>query len=287
VWATGAILSSLGCAWAGAAAAGTEAEALRGAVFAHGAPDARTAPALADDGEPRFTVTTYLPGGRTEVRRLTAREVAALGATLPKNARPAPPPAEIAAAPAPRAPRPRTTAAAASPVAAPVRLAALPGVEPTHASGAAPLALAARWTAPDAAPDGDGDEAASAVSAPAASAPSAPAARRRVGKAVLGVRDGKGYREQGRFYVYAAGKGAGVGLNVVDKGQGAGWGGDGLSYDRGGFAGQRSAGIGWRKGDVSTSLGWVHEKVRVNLFGAPSEKDDRVALTLSWRPSVK
>ena len=201
----------------------------------------------------RFTVTRISADGTRETRAIDADELKSLG-------RPPPPPP-----PPPRKPVGERA--------------------PAHVVAATPtLAKAPNWVV-------QGDTVAAATDAPRTrSAPIATLASQAGGKkkldpqALVGVRDGRSYGEKGRFYLYAGMKDKGVGLNVVDHGEA--WGGDGVSYDQGGFTGQRSAGLGWRKGDVSTSLGWVHDKNRINgLYGAPAEKDDRVAVTLSWRPS--
>ena len=255
----------------------------------------------------RFTITRTLPDGRTEVRSVTLDELKAMtgpaapAATAARSASPdsvvfalpapvpdpvpasavaavlEPKPAE-AAEPAVRAPpSPRSPSAAAIRAAAAAR---------SGSTVHAPLALSGGWTLAAVRSDGDDDRASLSGDRFGGGA----AKPRKGEKSALAVRDGRSFGQQGRFYLYAGTKNRGVGLNLTDHNgaESGGWGSDGVSYDKGGFSGQRSAGVGWRQGDVSTSLGWVHEKNNIkNMWGAPAEKDDRVALTFSWRPSAK
>ena len=256
---------------------------------------ARSAPAAAP---PRFTVTRVAADGTRSTAAIDAGELQALG--RPRATVAAPPPRPAVRAQAEPTPQ-RAAAVATAPVLqastvavgapAPARVTAgtatrraeaklLPPETVALQAAARRLTVEPTWTSL-----ARRSLAAGAEPGLAASANSGDDKKKAEGKAAFGVRDGRRYGETGRFYMYAAMKNRGVGMNVVDRGES--WSGDGLSYDRGGFAGQRSAGVGWRKGDVSTSLGWVHEKNRINgLFGAPAEKDDRLSLTFSWRPKV-
>ena len=99
----------------------------------------------------------------------------------------------------------------------------------------------------------------------------------------LGLSDGdKRFGNRQRWYLFAAASGKAVGLNLVNSGEGLRR--SGLTYDQGGFVGQAQAGIGWRKGPMQASFGYVHEKLKSHLFGVKSDSDDRVALTFSFRP---
>ena len=281
---------------------------------------AAAAGASAPSAPGRFTITRTLPDGRTEIRSVTLDELKAMSRPAPPAAaRPMagdtvvfalPPPIPDAVAPAPRP----VVAVAAAPVAAPApaapSLVAFDEVTARRAATQAPSAAAIRvatanrtaalrtpmiltggWTLATRDQVANTDEEDEDSAAPARLGASLPAGKPRKGaKAPLGVRDGRSFGDQGRFYLYAGVKNRGLGLNLTDHNgsESGGWGSDGVSYDKGGFSGQRSAGVGWRQGDVATSLGWVHEKNNIKgMYGAPAEKDDRVSLTFNWRPSVK
>ena len=261
-----------GVAHAGA----SSGDALRAAVFQGGgaASPALAAATPAAPAEPLVKVIIRSADGREETRMLTRAQLDVMTGRAPApSATPAPPAA---------VPAPPTRSLAAEVMAA-------------RAEAPRRLAVGGRWVALsrtelDAATRVDDDDNTVSPVVVQGVAPAPTTARRKVGRTVLGVRDGRTYRDKGRFYLYAAGKGGGLGLNLVDHGEAGGWGGDGMSYDRGGFAGQRSAGVGWRQGDLSTSLGWVHAKTNLigtGIFRAPAEKDDRVAFLMSWRPSPR
>lgn len=216
--------------------------------------------AQASPAAARFTVTRVSADGARETRAIDVAELQTLGRLPP------PPVAPVAE---------RRPVHARSSPAPPLAATTLPGRKPWPVQSRQAVAAA-----------DDGSDAADAVSPLLVQTRGARQKTKVDARALVGVRDGRGYGGKGRLYVYAGMKNRGVGLNVVDHGDR--WGGDGVSYDQGGFAGQRSAGVGWRQGEVSTSLGWVHDKTRINgLYGAPAERDDRVALTLSWRPAPR
>lgn len=101
----------------------------------------------------------------------------------------------------------------------------------------------------------------------------------------MGVRDGAFLGDQGRWYLFAAASGRAVGLNML-RGE-TGW-------DRGGWTtdpastliGDAQVGVGWRKGPVQTSLGYLHREIKGQhmLWGQDTRQDSVVALTLSIKP---
>lgn len=84
----------------------------------------------------------------------------------------------------------------------------------------------------------------------------------------------------GRWYLYAGTGRKTYGLAVLEDRQ------DGLALDALGRErdGGARAGLAWRKGDVQTSLGYLRGKVASGVPGVGSRSDDRLGLTLSWRP---
>lgn len=104
----------------------------------------------------------------------------------------------------------------------------------------------------------------------------------------MGVEDGARYGEQGRWYLFAAASGRAVGLNMVANGQG-GLARDGWSTDPAALVGDAQLGIGWRRGDAQTSLGYLMRKVRVRddyasrLVDLPSN-EQIAGITFSYKP---
>ncbi len=101
----------------------------------------------------------------------------------------------------------------------------------------------------------------------------------------LGVRDGSSFKSKSRFYVFGAVSGRGVGMNLMHD-DNEGWRNGGLSTDKGGFIGQRQAGIAIRKGPAQAALSYVQEKTRANILGITSIKDHRAMITLSLVPPL-
>ncbi|MFN3229121.1 MAG: lipid A-modifier LpxR family protein [Asticcacaulis sp.] len=96
----------------------------------------------------------------------------------------------------------------------------------------------------------------------------------------LGIRDGRSYGDQGRWYVFAAASGRAVGYNFtgsLNKLQRSG-----VSTDTGSYIGDAQAGMGWRKGALQASFGYVQRKVKSHGI---KEEDNFVALTLSVKPN--
>jgi hypothetical protein len=102
----------------------------------------------------------------------------------------------------------------------------------------------------------------------------------------LGVRDTAAFGDQGRFYLFAASSGTAVGFNLLRR--------DG-DWTRAGFSqdatseliGDTQAGVGWRKGSMQASMGYVHREVKIRqgatdgLMGAADRNDNLVALSFS------
>ena len=102
----------------------------------------------------------------------------------------------------------------------------------------------------------------------------------------IGIRDGADFGDKGRWYLFAAGSGRAVGLNVQRDPEGLlhnyGW-----SSDPAAAVGDIQAGVGFRKGPAQTSLGFVHRQFRpANAMQNIDfdNKDDMVALTFAVKP---
>jgi hypothetical protein len=113
----------------------------------------------------------------------------------------------------------------------------------------------------------------------------------RVGEAVkaklnaMGVRDGTKFGDKGRWYLFAAASGRSVGLNML-RGE-AGWSRAGWTTDQTStLVGDAQVGVGWRKGDMQTSLGFVHREIKGMplLYGIDAKSDSLVAFSFSVRP---
>jgi hypothetical protein len=104
----------------------------------------------------------------------------------------------------------------------------------------------------------------------------------------LGVRDGVQFGARGRFYLFAAASGRAVGLNMLHGDQGwnrAGWSTDPTSR----LIGDAQVGVGWRKGAMQTSLGFVHREVKGDhmLYGVDPHADSMVAFSFSLKPQAR
>jgi hypothetical protein len=106
----------------------------------------------------------------------------------------------------------------------------------------------------------------------------------------MGVKNGASYGDQGRWYLFAAVKGQSVGLNMMGSGLGglhqAGWSTDASSA----LVGDGQAGLGYRKGWMEASLGYVHRGVK--LINAPygasdSFQENLAAFSLTFHPGFK
>jgi hypothetical protein len=101
----------------------------------------------------------------------------------------------------------------------------------------------------------------------------------------MGVQDGAAFGGRGRWYLFAAASGRAVGLNMLHGDGGwdrAGWSTDATSK----LVGDTQVGVGWRKGSVQTSVGFVHRKVKGDhvMYGVDPHDDDMVAFSLSVKP---
>jgi hypothetical protein len=73
----------------------------------------------------------------------------------------------------------------------------------------------------------------------------------------MGVRDGAELGEAGRWYLFVGGSGKSLGLNMRRDPDGP-LRSYGFSVDPAAAVGDVQAGIGWRRGEVQTSVGYVH-----------------------------
>lgn len=101
----------------------------------------------------------------------------------------------------------------------------------------------------------------------------------------LGVHDGSSFGDTGRWYLYAAASGRAVGLNMLHGDGGwdrAGWTTDPTST----LISDAQLGVGWRKGIMQTSFGYLHREVKGQhmIFGQQTRDDSLVAFTLSIKP---
>lgn len=105
----------------------------------------------------------------------------------------------------------------------------------------------------------------------------------------LGVREGGALGNQSRWYIFAASSGEAVGLNLMRRD--GDWRRGGITKDSAdALIGANQAGVGWRKGPMQASLGYVHREVKIRqglegLMGASDRKDDLVALSFSLKPN--
>jgi len=104
----------------------------------------------------------------------------------------------------------------------------------------------------------------------------------------MGVKDGSSFGDRGRWYLFAAASGRAVGLNVLHGDNGwdrAGWTTDQTST----LIGDAQLGVGFRKGPMQTSLGYIHREVKGahQLWGVENHDDSLVAFSLQIRPGSK
>jgi hypothetical protein len=102
----------------------------------------------------------------------------------------------------------------------------------------------------------------------------------------MGVRDGTSFGDKGRWYLFAAASGRAVGLNMLHGDQG--WDRAGVTTDQTStLIGDTQVGVGWRKGDVQTSFGYIHREVKGEqsiLWGVDPRPDSMVAFSFQIRP---
>ncbi|WP_372782162.1 lipid A-modifier LpxR family protein [Phenylobacterium sp.] len=104
----------------------------------------------------------------------------------------------------------------------------------------------------------------------------------------LGLRDGSTFGDRGRWYLFAAASGRAVGLNMLHGETGwdrAGWTTDQTSA----LIGDAQVGVGFRKGPMQTSLGYIHREVKGAhmIWGQDTREDSMVAFSLSVKPGSR
>jgi hypothetical protein len=104
----------------------------------------------------------------------------------------------------------------------------------------------------------------------------------------LGVRDGTVFGGTGRWYLFAAASGRAMGFNMLRDGANGlnrSWSQDSSST----LVGDAQVGVGWRKGDVQTSFGFIHREVKGShmIFGQQTKDDSLVAFSFSVKPRAK
>jgi hypothetical protein len=104
----------------------------------------------------------------------------------------------------------------------------------------------------------------------------------------LNIKDGASFGAQSRWYVFAAASGRAVGMNLTNS-EGD-WRRAGMSQDNANaLIGDTQAGVGWRKGPMTASVGYIRRNVKIRqglegLMGAGDKGDDLVALAFSIKP---
>jgi len=100
----------------------------------------------------------------------------------------------------------------------------------------------------------------------------------------MGVKDGATFGDKGRWYLFAAASGRAVGLNMLHGENG--WDRSVSTDPSSKLVGDTQVGIGWRKGAMQSSFGYVHRKVKGEhlMYGIDPHDDDMVAFSLSLKP---
>ncbi len=102
----------------------------------------------------------------------------------------------------------------------------------------------------------------------------------------MGVKNGSSYGNQGRWYLFAAVRGQAVGLNMQESAgalRRTGWSTDVSSA----LVGDGQLGVGWRKGGIEASFGYVHRGVHVQnapMGASDGYSDDMAALAFTYHP---
>ena len=101
----------------------------------------------------------------------------------------------------------------------------------------------------------------------------------------MGVQDGASFGDAGRWYLFVGGSGTAVGLNIKREPDGP-LRSRGLSVDPAAAVGDVQAGMGFRKGDVQTSIGYVHRTFKP-AYGMKNmdfdNKDEMVGISFSLK----
>lgn len=104
----------------------------------------------------------------------------------------------------------------------------------------------------------------------------------------LGVKDGAVYGDQGRWYLFAAASGRAVGLNMAQEGSALRR--DGWSTDPVSLVGDAQVGLGWRKGDMQTSVGYMVRRMQIEdpysrRFVDMPGNEQIAGVSFSYRPT--
>ena len=100
----------------------------------------------------------------------------------------------------------------------------------------------------------------------------------------LGFREGASDGDNGRWYVFAAASGRAVGLSVAAREAGSSW--NRTLDNSSALIGDAQVGVGWRKGIMQTSLGYIHRTVKGDhmIWAEQAQDDSMVAFSLSIKP---
>jgi hypothetical protein len=100
----------------------------------------------------------------------------------------------------------------------------------------------------------------------------------------LGFREGASDGDNGRWYVFAAASGRAVGLRLTAREAGSNW--SRTLDNSSALIGDAQLGVGWRKGAMQTSLGYIHRSVKGDhmIWGQQAQDDSMVAFSLSIKP---
>jgi hypothetical protein len=100
-----------------------------------------------------------------------------------------------------------------------------------------------------------------------------------------GVKDGKTFGNRERWYLFAAASGRAVGMNMLR--QDGDWSRAGWSQDTtSSLVGDAQVGVGWRKGAMQTSFGYIHRSIKMKeaVMGLDTKDDSVVAFSFSLKP---
>lgn len=100
-----------------------------------------------------------------------------------------------------------------------------------------------------------------------------------------GVKDGKAFGNRERWYLFAAASGRAVGMNMLR--QDGDWSRAGWSQDTtSSLVGDAQVGVGWRKGAMQTSFGYIHRSIKMKeaVMGLDTKDDSVVAFSFSLKP---
>jgi hypothetical protein len=89
----------------------------------------------------------------------------------------------------------------------------------------------------------------------------------------------------GRWYMFAAASGRAVGLNMLHD-SATGWDRSWSQDSTSALIGDAQLGLGWRKGDLQTSLGLIHRRIKGDhmIWGQQTKDDSVLAFSFSVKP---